>query len=157
MASALTLHHLLCLYSPKTNPSSISHSPIRNPNCSVRIRTVPKSSPKKRATTSLENPPLEPKPDSPTNRIDPDPPSFPSPLRRLRYAPPSFCWIPCRLVFAKFVNFCRDVIKFDELALEILSIALPAALALAADPIASLVDSAFVGHIGIYIYIFLFE
>uniref|UniRef100_A0A2N9G9D1 Protein DETOXIFICATION n=1 Tax=Fagus sylvatica TaxID=28930 RepID=A0A2N9G9D1_FAGSY len=125
MASALTLHHLLCLYSPKTNPSSISHSPIRNPNCSVRIRTVPKSSPKKRATTSLENPPLEPKPDSPTNRIDPDPPSFPSPLRRL-----------------------RDVIKFDELALEILSIALPAALALAADPIASLVDSAFVGHIG---------
>jgi Na+-driven multidrug efflux pump len=58
-------------------------------------------------------------------------------------------------VFAKFVNFCRDVIKFDELALEILSIALPAALALAADPIASLVDSAFVGHIGIYIFFYL--
>ena len=48
------------------------------------------------------------------------------------------------------------MIKFDELALEILSIALPAALALAADPIASLVDSAFVGHIGIYIYIFFY-
>lgn len=30
-----------------------------------------------------------------------------------------------------------------------LAIALPAALALAADPIASLVDTAFVGHIGI--------
>lgn len=32
--------------------------------------------------------------------------------------------------------------------MEILSIALPAALALAADPIASLVDTAYVGHIG---------
>lgn len=38
--------------------------------------------------------------------------------------------------------------KLDELGLEILSIALPAVLALAADPIASLVDSAFVGHLG---------
>nr|XP_027188258.1 protein DETOXIFICATION 44, chloroplastic isoform X2 [Cicer arietinum] len=38
--------------------------------------------------------------------------------------------------------------KFDELGLEILSIALPAAVALAADPIASLIDTAFVGHIG---------
>lgn len=36
----------------------------------------------------------------------------------------------------------------DELGREILSIALPAALALAADPITSLVDSAFVGHLG---------
>ncbi|KAJ8753873.1 hypothetical protein K2173_000127 [Erythroxylum novogranatense] len=42
----------------------------------------------------------------------------------------------------------RFQLKFDELGLEILSIALPAALALAADPIASLVDTAFVGHIG---------
>lgn len=32
--------------------------------------------------------------------------------------------------------------------LDILSIALPAALALAADPITSLVDTAFVGHLG---------
>lgn len=45
--------------------------------------------------------------------------------------------------------FCSDgVFKFDELVLEILSIALPAALALGADPLASLVDTAFVGHIG---------
>lgn len=36
----------------------------------------------------------------------------------------------------------------DELGREILSIALPAALALAADPITSLVDTAFVGHLG---------
>ncbi|CAL0304409.1 unnamed protein product [Lupinus luteus] len=39
-------------------------------------------------------------------------------------------------------------LKFDELGMDILSIALPAALALAADPIASLIDTAFVGHIG---------
>ncbi|URD83693.1 Zn-finger in Ran binding protein [Musa troglodytarum] len=39
-------------------------------------------------------------------------------------------------------------IRGDEISLEILSIALPAVLALAADPIASLVDTAFVGHLG---------
>ncbi|CAD6270841.1 unnamed protein product [Miscanthus lutarioriparius] len=36
----------------------------------------------------------------------------------------------------------------DTVGLDILSIALPAALALAADPIAALVDTAFVGHLG---------
>ncbi|XP_011095071.1 protein DETOXIFICATION 44, chloroplastic [Sesamum indicum] len=38
--------------------------------------------------------------------------------------------------------------KLDGLGTEILSIALPAALALAADPITSLVDTGFVGHLG---------
>lgn len=42
----------------------------------------------------------------------------------------------------------RNVLKLDVLALDILSIALPAALALLADPITSLVDTAFVGHLG---------
>ncbi|KAL5709812.1 Protein DETOXIFICATION 44 [Ranunculus cassubicifolius] len=46
---------------------------------------------------------------------------------------------------SKFVSGLRNR---DELGLEIMSIAVPAALALAADPIASLVDSAFVGHVG---------
>ncbi|XP_074264478.1 protein DETOXIFICATION 44, chloroplastic-like isoform X1 [Silene latifolia] len=41
-----------------------------------------------------------------------------------------------------------DAIKVDELGREMLSIAVPAALALAADPITSLVDTAFVGHLG---------
>ena len=40
----------------------------------------------------------------------------------------------------------------DELGLEILRIAVPAAMALAADPIASLVDTAFIGQLGIYIF-----
>nr|AYC12248.1 aluminum-activated citrate transporter [Fagopyrum esculentum] len=49
-----------------------------------------------------------------------------------------------------FVLFkdARMVFQFDELGKEIAQIALPAALALAADPIASLVDTAFIGHIG---------
>ncbi|KAI3471666.1 hypothetical protein Pfo_028316 [Paulownia fortunei] len=42
----------------------------------------------------------------------------------------------------------RGIFKKDELGLEIAQIALPAAVALTADPIASLVDTAFIGHIG---------
>lgn len=48
--------------------------------------------------------------------------------------------------FSFFVN--RHVFKLDELGREIARIALPAALALAADPVASLVDTAFIGQIG---------
>lgn len=44
----------------------------------------------------------------------------------------------------------RHVFKWDELGKEILGIAFPAALAVAADPIASLIDTIFVGHIGTY-------
>ncbi|XP_010500701.1 PREDICTED: protein DETOXIFICATION 42-like [Camelina sativa] len=47
-----------------------------------------------------------------------------------------------------FFNDFRSVLKFDELGLEIARIAYPAALALTADPIASLVDTAFIGQIG---------
>ncbi|PON49244.1 Multi antimicrobial extrusion protein [Parasponia andersonii] len=42
----------------------------------------------------------------------------------------------------------RNIFTKDELGLEIAHIALPSALALTADPIASLVDTAFIGHIG---------
>ncbi|XP_058210107.1 protein DETOXIFICATION 42-like isoform X2 [Rhododendron vialii] len=47
-----------------------------------------------------------------------------------------------------FLKDFSDVFKKDELGVEIASIALPAALALTADPIASLIDTAFIGHIG---------
>ncbi|KAG5252856.1 protein DETOXIFICATION [Salix suchowensis] len=47
-----------------------------------------------------------------------------------------------------FFKDARSVFKKDELGLEIAQIAIPAALALAADPIASLIDTAFIGHIG---------
>lgn len=47
-----------------------------------------------------------------------------------------------------FFKDARLVFKMDSLGLEILRIAIPAALALAADPVASLIDTVFIGHIG---------
>ncbi|GAB4851597.1 Protein DETOXIFICATION 42 [Ancistrocladus abbreviatus] len=47
-----------------------------------------------------------------------------------------------------FFRNSRNVFKKDELGVEIAQIAIPAALALTADPIASLIDTAFIGHIG---------
>ncbi|KAI3984380.1 hypothetical protein MKX01_011334 [Papaver californicum] len=47
-----------------------------------------------------------------------------------------------------FFKDARLLFKKDELGLDILRIAIPAALALMADPIASLIDTAFIGHIG---------
>ncbi|RWW88192.1 hypothetical protein BHE74_00002948 [Ensete ventricosum] len=64
-------------------------------------------------------------------------------LNRIRY--PSL-WNALRTL--RFVEFFYLFPRGDEISLEILSIALPAVLALAADPIASLVDTAFVGHLG---------
>ncbi|KAJ8449482.1 hypothetical protein Cgig2_002279 [Carnegiea gigantea] len=53
-------------------------------------------------------------------------------------------------IFFKNASFGanRQVFKMDELGFEIAQIAFPAALALTADPIASLVDTAFIGQIG---------
>ncbi|XP_022754251.1 protein DETOXIFICATION 42-like isoform X1 [Durio zibethinus] len=53
-----------------------------------------------------------------------------------------------KLPFFIFFKDARHVFKLDELGSEIAQIALPAALALTADPIASLVDTAFIGQIG---------
>ncbi|XP_048329017.2 protein DETOXIFICATION 42 [Ziziphus jujuba] len=47
-----------------------------------------------------------------------------------------------------FFRDARLVFKLDSLGKEILRIAFPAALAVAADPIASLIDTAFIGHLG---------
>ncbi|XP_059665268.1 protein DETOXIFICATION 42 [Cornus florida] len=47
-----------------------------------------------------------------------------------------------------FFKDARFVFRMDELGVEIARIAFPAALALTADPIASLVDTAFIGQIG---------
>ncbi|XP_047320332.1 protein DETOXIFICATION 43-like [Impatiens glandulifera] len=58
-------------------------------------------------------------------------------------SPPKSNW-----PFLVFFNDARLVFKRDALGLEILQIALPAALALAADPIASLIDTAFIGRLG---------
>ncbi|KAL5708269.1 Protein DETOXIFICATION 42 [Ranunculus cassubicifolius] len=52
------------------------------------------------------------------------------------------------MAFRIFFNDARFVFNKDELGLEIARIALPAAIAITADPIASLIDTAFIGHIG---------
>ncbi|GMP41749.1 hypothetical protein CsSME_00011729 [Camellia sinensis var. sinensis] len=48
-----------------------------------------------------------------------------------------------------FFQDARHIFKLDALGVEILQIAFPAALALAADPIASLIDTAFIGRLGL--------
>ncbi|KNA09063.1 hypothetical protein SOVF_157050 [Spinacia oleracea] len=53
-----------------------------------------------------------------------------------------------KLPLSVFFKDARSVFKMDSLGLEILRIAIPAALALAADPVASLIDTVFIGHIG---------
>ncbi|CAL5196298.1 unnamed protein product [Lathyrus oleraceus] len=50
--------------------------------------------------------------------------------------------------FLVFFHDARLIFKMDALSREILGIALPSALAVAADPIASLIDTAYIGHLG---------
>ncbi|XP_054812251.1 protein DETOXIFICATION 43-like [Prosopis cineraria] len=47
-----------------------------------------------------------------------------------------------------FFKDARKVLRLDSIGRELLGIAFPAALAVAADPIASLIDTAFIGHLG---------
>ncbi|KAM1991174.1 hypothetical protein FF1_033018 [Malus domestica] len=138
MAIGLSHHHLLCIYSSKSNPPfSKTQTHVRNPkSSSVALRTILKSSSPKNSNTSLHSSPEESKPAITSKWADPpgkNPPprlsSFDSLFIRLR-----------RLRAERF--------KLDGIFVDILSIALPAALALAADPITSLVDTAFVGHLG---------
>ncbi|KAG8646769.1 protein DETOXIFICATION 42-like [Manihot esculenta] len=53
-----------------------------------------------------------------------------------------------KLPLVMLLKDTRNVFNMDELAVEIAQIAVPAALALAADPVASLIDTAFIGHLG---------
>ncbi|CAL0326172.1 unnamed protein product [Lupinus luteus] len=53
-----------------------------------------------------------------------------------------------KLPVSVFFKDARLIFKMDSLAKEILGIAFPSALAVAADPIASLIDTAFIGHLG---------
>ncbi|CAL4959756.1 unnamed protein product [Urochloa decumbens] len=55
---------------------------------------------------------------------------------------------PRRTGLHLFVMDIRSVFKLDELGGEVLGIAVPASLALTADPLASLIDTAFVGRLG---------
>ncbi|CAA0836255.1 MATE efflux family protein 2- chloroplastic [Striga hermonthica] len=100
-----------------------------NVNLLARFRTFPRSSPANDKTSST----MCEKPESGAgdNRVD-------ASRQDTGHIPES------PSIVARF----RERFKLDGLGLEILSIALPAALALAADPIMSLVDTGFVGHLG---------
>lgn len=51
-------------------------------------------------------------------------------------------------IYFQLYDVARNVFRSDEIGREIMQIALPTALALTADPIASLIDTIFIGHIG---------
>uniref|UniRef100_A0A0R0JAJ6 Protein DETOXIFICATION n=1 Tax=Glycine max TaxID=3847 RepID=A0A0R0JAJ6_SOYBN len=122
MASSLSTTSFLCTHSLK----SPTLKPLTKPHCfarfRARVRVPPKASSQNNNANndSVETPSLQPS--------SPKPP-YNSSSSLLRH-------------------FSNGWFKFDELGMEIVLIALPAALALAADPIASLIDTAFVGHIG---------
>lgn len=64
---------------------------------------------------------------------------------------PAAALLPCgprKTGLHLFVMNIRSVFKLDGLGSEVLRIAVPASLALAADPLASLVDTAFIGRLG---------
>lgn len=63
-----------------------------------------------------------------------------------------FVIILLNLTCNSMICLSRNVFNMDELAVEIAQIAVPAALALAADPVASLIDTAFIGHLGLYMW-----
>ncbi|XP_015056289.1 protein DETOXIFICATION 44, chloroplastic [Solanum pennellii] len=107
-----------------------------NTNCSARLRTtLLKSINEKNPKTLSQNSISNSNSDSGESRVkNPDPdPDIPS-------SSASSLW--------DSVTSQLEVLKFDGIGWDIVSIALPAALALASDPITSLVDTAFVGHLG---------
>ncbi|XP_052477088.1 LOW QUALITY PROTEIN: protein DETOXIFICATION 44, chloroplastic [Gossypium raimondii] len=130
MAATATTSHFLSKFDVAKHPFHSSHKLSRNRSSSLCIR--PNSSKHSNSSTSLEtSPQQQQQPRKPQSPIPPKPVNVPE-------SNPS----------VSLFDRLRDGFKIDELGLEILSIALPAALALAADPIASLVDTAFVGHLG---------
>ncbi|VFQ91660.1 unnamed protein product [Cuscuta campestris] len=109
--------------------SAFAHPNLRNPKLSLCIRTAAKPSPKNITGAQRDKAAQDSSPILDTQISEPDPHPPPGP--------------PLWNSSSPIKGF-----KVDGLVWEILSIAFPAALALAADPIASLVDTAFIGHLG---------
>ncbi|XP_047951986.1 protein DETOXIFICATION 44, chloroplastic [Salvia hispanica] len=138
MAFGVTAQHHLFSIHANYEYFSNNHSPIHgisthkcstkcaNGYSSIRFRTITKSSANKTPRTLPEK--EKPKPPIEGDRVDD--------LDAGRNS------------FSSVMHRIGEGIRLDGLGMEILSIALPAALALAADPITSLVDTGFVGHIG---------
>ncbi|KAF5759544.1 putative multi antimicrobial extrusion protein [Helianthus annuus] len=123
--------HLLLLPSQHDTRSFKLQSFTQIPSSSLRFRTL-SSRQNPSAKPSLQNP----QSDSQIASNDDD---LYSPSASTESNP---------FVLTLLIQGFREKLGFDELGMEIMSIALPAALALAADPITSLVDTAFIGHLG---------
>uniref|UniRef100_A0A6M2EEA8 Uncharacterized protein n=1 Tax=Populus davidiana TaxID=266767 RepID=A0A6M2EEA8_9ROSI len=145
MATVALSLKLLSIHNFHTNPSFISQK--RNENLSAPLKTtVPRSSPPQNNTATTNTTTKKTKK---TTLLDNNTPNEPK-LKptSVDSKPSSTSTSSLTDSVANLFTRLRDGVKIDEVGVEILSIALPAALALAADPIASLVDTAYVGHIG---------
>ncbi|XP_065852251.1 protein DETOXIFICATION 44, chloroplastic isoform X2 [Euphorbia lathyris] len=136
MATALS-HNLLYFHSFHSNPLLKTHILTNNSNSSICLRAASpdSSSEETTTTTSTSATSLESSPTQSKSSIFSEQVNLPKPTSSTSDS------------FPHLIGRLRDGFKVDEIGVEILSIALPAALALAADPIVSLVDTAFVGHI----------
>ncbi|KAF6144828.1 hypothetical protein GIB67_038927 [Kingdonia uniflora] len=145
MAIRLT-HPLLCIYSLYQNqnqnsnpnrccfcnsitPNSKFETLKRTPTSTIRFQSIPRSSPPENPNDLL-----------PISSSDSKPPIAQQQNRSKNHS-----FVDSVLLLLRRL---RNEFRADEIGIEIWGIALPAAVALAADPIASLVDSAFVGHLG---------
>ncbi|KAL2901875.1 Protein DETOXIFICATION 44 chloroplastic [Bienertia sinuspersici] len=125
MAASLSYHLFFCnIHSYQQNSPFSRANPLSN-SLPFKRNPNPNSSLRFRALPKSEDP----------KSSTPPPPIPPTP------SPSS------KFIFPPLLRF-RDALQLDELGQDIVSIALPALLALAADPITSLVDTAFVGHLG---------
>ncbi|KAJ6299835.1 hypothetical protein OIU76_020763 [Salix suchowensis] len=141
MATVALSHKLLSTHNFHTNPSFLSQK--RNQNLSAPFKTtVPRSSPPQNNTVATTTT----KKNTEETSLDPDKPKLKP--TSVDSKPSSTSTSSLTDSVATLFTRFRDGVKIDEIGVEILSIALPAALALAADPIASLVDTAYIGHIG---------
>ncbi|XP_011046806.1 PREDICTED: MATE efflux family protein 2, chloroplastic [Populus euphratica] len=144
MATVALSLKLLSIHNFHTNPSFISQK--RNENISAPLKTtVPRSSPPQNSTATTNTTTTKTKK---TTSLDNNTPNESKLKPTSVDSKPSTSTSSLTDSVANLFTRLRDGVKIDEVGVEILSIALPAALALAADPIASLVDTAYVGHIG---------
>ncbi|KAI3993556.1 hypothetical protein MKX01_002569 [Papaver californicum] len=121
-------HQNPCYLCYLTAPTVKKLTPRRNlDSSSICIQSVSRCLPPKNSNSPLETPTEETKPQFLREQV-----KYSNPASSVR----------------SLIHRLRNEFSTGELGWEVLSIALPAALALAADPITSLVDTAFVGRLG---------
>ncbi|KAI3839982.1 hypothetical protein MKX03_020470 [Papaver bracteatum] len=126
-SSILHQHQNRCYLCNFTAPTVKKLTPRRNLDSSICTQSVSRCLPPKNSNSSLETPTEETKPQNLREQV-----KYSNPGSSVR----------------SLIHRLRNEFSSGGLGWEVLSIALPAALALAADPITSLVDTAFVGRLG---------